>query len=61
MKVVSTVSVGTDHVDNAECKRRSVRVGHTPDVLTDAVAELTIGLTLATARKFLLSQALLKR
>ena len=46
------MSVGLDHVNLEECKRRGVKVGYTPDVLTDAVAEMTVGLTLATARRF---------
>ncbi|KAJ1537038.1 hypothetical protein HK096_004981 [Nowakowskiella sp. JEL0078] len=52
LKVVSTMSVGCDHIDVALCKSRSIRVGYTPDVLTDATADLTVGLLLATARKF---------
>lgn len=35
----------------AECKRRNIRVGYTPDVLTDATAELTLALLLATSRR----------
>lgn len=52
LKVISTISVGLNHIDLDECRRRAIRVGYTPDVLTDAVAELTIGLLLATARRF---------
>ncbi len=51
LKVVGTMSVGYDHVDMDACKKRGVPVGHTPDVLTDAVAELTMALLLATARR----------
>ncbi len=29
-----------------------MQVGHTPDVLSDSVAELTLGLVLAAARRF---------
>ncbi|XP_041371538.1 glyoxylate reductase/hydroxypyruvate reductase-like [Gigantopelta aegis] len=52
LKVIGTCSVGLDHVDLDECKRRGVAVGYTPGVLTDSVAENTIGLILATARKY---------
>ncbi|CAG5128250.1 unnamed protein product [Candidula unifasciata] len=52
LKVIGTMSVGLDHIDLAECRKRGVKVGYTPDVLTDAVAELTVALTLATARRF---------
>lgn len=53
LKVVSTLSVGYDHIDIQECQRRGVLVGNTPDVLTDTVAELTIALLLATSRRIL--------
>jgi len=52
LKVVGTNSVGLDHVDREACRKRNVQVGYTPDVLTEAVAEMTIGLLLATARRF---------
>lgn len=51
LKVVSTISVGHEHIDLSEAKRRGVRVGYTPDVLTDATAELTLALLLATGRR----------
>lgn len=47
------MSVGFDHIDVAECRRRNIRIGYTPDVLTDATAELTVGLLLATSRRLL--------
>lgn len=33
-----------EHIDIAECKKRGIRIGYTPDCLTDATAELTIGM-----------------
>lgn len=51
LKVVATISVGYEHIDIEECKRRNIRVGYTPDVLTDATAELTVALLLATNRR----------
>ncbi|XP_067686224.1 glyoxylate reductase/hydroxypyruvate reductase-like [Haliotis asinina] len=51
LKVVGTMSVGLDHVDLEECRRRGVAVGYTPNVLTSAVAEHAVGLVLAAARK----------
>lgn len=50
LQVVSTMSVGTDHIDTATIKSRSIKLGSTPDVLDDAVAELTLMLTLASMR-----------
>lgn len=52
LKVIGTMSVGLDHLDLVECARRDIKVGYTPDVLTDAVAEAAMALTLATARRY---------
>ncbi|HXF62915.1 MAG TPA: D-glycerate dehydrogenase [Caldilineaceae bacterium] len=51
LKVVSTMSVGYDHVDVAACRRRGVAVGNTPGVLTETTADLALALMLATARR----------
>ncbi|EDW25128.1 GL24519 [Drosophila persimilis] len=51
LKCVSTISVGYEHIDVEECRKRGIRVGFTPDVLTDATAELTLALLLATNRR----------
>jgi len=51
LKVVSTMAVGFDNIDIEEATRRGILVGHTPDVLSEAVADLTFALILATARK----------
>lgn len=51
LKVVSTMSVGYDHVDIEAIKKRKLPLGYTPDVLTDATADLTALLTLAAARR----------
>ncbi|TDF99488.1 2-hydroxyacid dehydrogenase [Paenibacillus piri] len=51
LKVVGTMAVGFDNIDIAEATRRGIPVGHTPDVLSEAVADLTFALMLATARK----------
>nr|XP_033773729.1 glyoxylate reductase/hydroxypyruvate reductase-like isoform X2 [Geotrypetes seraphini]XP_033773737.1 glyoxylate reductase/hydroxypyruvate reductase-like isoform X2 [Geotrypetes seraphini]XP_033773747.1 glyoxylate reductase/hydroxypyruvate reductase-like isoform X2 [Geotrypetes seraphini] len=51
LKVISTLSVGFDHLALEDIKRRGIRVGYTPDVLTDATAELSVALLLATSRR----------
>jgi len=51
LKIVSTISVGFDHIDINECKKRSVMVGNTPKVLTNATADIAIALMLTTARR----------
>jgi len=53
LKVIGTLSVGYDHIDLAECKRRGIRIGYTPGVLTEATAELGVALLLATSRRIL--------
>ena len=51
LKVVATMSVGYDHLDVAAIKARNIQIGYTPNVLTDATADLTVLLTLAAARR----------
>ncbi|CAK6972247.1 glyoxylate reductase/hydroxypyruvate reductase b [Scomber scombrus] len=53
LKVLSTMSVGFDHLNLEELKKRGIRVGYTPDVLTDSVAELTVALLLTTSRRLI--------
>lgn len=53
LKVIATMSVGYDHLDVAEIKKRGIKIGYTPNVLTDATAELTVALLLATSRRLL--------
>nr|XP_041567239.1 glyoxylate reductase/hydroxypyruvate reductase isoform X2 [Taeniopygia guttata] len=51
LKVISTLSVGFDHLALDEIKKRGIRVGYTPDVLTDATAELSVALLLSACRR----------
>ncbi len=51
VRIVASHSVGVDHVDLAACRTRGVLVTNTPDVLTDATADLAIALILAVARR----------
>lgn len=51
LRVVSSVSVGLDHVDVAQATRSGVAVGHTPGVLTETTADLAFALLLAAARR----------
>lgn len=51
LKVVSTMSVGFDHIDVQACRERGVAIGNTPGVLTETTADLTLALLLATARR----------
>ncbi|XP_057526047.1 glyoxylate/hydroxypyruvate/pyruvate reductase 2KGR-like [Amaranthus tricolor] len=51
LEIVATFSVGLDRVDLGKCKEKGIKVTNTPDVLTDDVADLAIGLMLAVLRK----------
>jgi glyoxylate reductase len=51
LRVISNYAVGYDNVDLDAATRRGIPVGHTPDVLTDATADLTLALMLAAARR----------
>ena len=51
VRVISTASVGFDHIDVAAAKKRGIVVTNTPDVLTDATADLGLLLLLAASRR----------
>ncbi|HEX5061738.1 MAG TPA: D-glycerate dehydrogenase [Kofleriaceae bacterium] len=51
LRVIANCAVGYDNVDIAAATRAGIAVTNTPDVLTDATAELTIALMLAAARR----------
>jgi glyoxylate reductase len=51
LRIVANVAVGVDNVDLEGCRARGVVVTNTPDVLTDATADLAFGLLLAAARR----------
>uniref|UniRef100_A0A915L8D5 Glyoxylate reductase/hydroxypyruvate reductase n=1 Tax=Romanomermis culicivorax TaxID=13658 RepID=A0A915L8D5_ROMCU len=53
LKVISTYSVGYEHIDVEACKHRNIFLGHTPNVLTEATAELAIGLLICTSRRII--------
>jgi glyoxylate reductase len=58
--LVASHSVGVDHVDLEACRRRGIRVTNTPDVLTDATADLAWALILAVARRIREGEALVR-
>ncbi|KAF9146778.1 hypothetical protein BG015_011497 [Linnemannia schmuckeri] len=51
LKVVSTMSVGYDHVTVSELEARKIALGITPGVLTEATADTTVLLVLSAARR----------
>jgi glyoxylate reductase len=58
LRVVADHAVGVDNIDLGACARRGVAVAHTPDVLTDATADLAFALVLAVARRVVEGDAL---
>lgn len=51
LRCVSTISVGTNHVDLAACRARGIVVTNTPDVLTETTADFGWALMMAAARR----------
>ena len=51
LEIIANVGVGVDAIDLDAAKRRSVIVTNTPEVLNDCVADLAMGLTVATLRR----------
>ena len=51
LRVISNYAVGYDNIDLHAAAGRGIVVGNTPDVLTEATADLTFALLLAAARK----------
>ena len=51
LRAISNYAVGTDNVDLEAATARGIPVGNTPDVLTDATADLAFALLLALARR----------
>ena len=61
LKVVANIAVGYDNIDVPAAKARNVVVTNTPDVLTEATAELTWALILAAARRVAEGDRLIRR
>lgn len=51
LKVVSTLSVGFNHIDIKAARVKNIAVTNTPGILTDTTADLTFALLMATARR----------
>ncbi|KAJ3561955.1 hypothetical protein NP233_g9877 [Leucocoprinus birnbaumii] len=50
LRVVSTMSVGYEHLDVQAIASRGIKIGYTPEVLTDAVADIAVMLALMASR-----------
>jgi glyoxylate reductase len=61
LHIVANYAVGLDNVDLDECDRRGIAVANTPDVLTEATAEMAIALVLALTRRVVEGDRFLRR
>ncbi len=57
VEIVAAYGVGYDAIDLALCRARGIRVTNTPDVLTDDVADLAVGMMLALGRGIVAADA----
>jgi lactate dehydrogenase-like 2-hydroxyacid dehydrogenase len=60
LEMIGLFSVGYDKVDIDHARTRGIRVSNTPDVLTDDVADLAVGLLYATIRNIAANDALVR-
>ena len=51
LEIIASFGVGYDHIDAAAAAKRGIIVTHTPDVLTEEVADTALGLLLCTVRE----------
>lgn len=52
LKAISNYAVGLNNIDLKRAAELNIKIGNTPDVLTEATAEVAMGLMIATARNF---------
>src|SRR3974390_2743776 len=53
LEIVASFGVGYDHVDAAYARDHKIMVTNTPDVLTEEVADIAMGLLISTLREFI--------
>ncbi|MEZ5514043.1 MAG: D-glycerate dehydrogenase [Steroidobacteraceae bacterium] len=61
VRIIATFSVGFEHIDLAAAAARDIVVTNTPDVLTDATADIAMLLLLGAARRAAEGEALMRR
>jgi lactate dehydrogenase-like 2-hydroxyacid dehydrogenase len=52
LEIIASFGVGYDHVDSSYAREHNIVVTNTPDVLTEEVADVAMGLLIATLREF---------
>jgi glyoxylate reductase len=60
LRAIANMAVGTDNIDLEAAGARGIPVGNTPDVLTDATADLAFALLLALARRIVPGAAMVR-
>jgi glyoxylate reductase len=60
LRAIANMAVGTDNIDLRAAAARGIAVGNTPDVLTDATADLAFALLLALARRIVPGAAMVR-
>jgi lactate dehydrogenase-like 2-hydroxyacid dehydrogenase len=53
LEIVASFGVGYDHIDAAYAREHNIMVTNTPDVLTEEVADIAMGLLICTLREFI--------
>lgn len=61
VKLLATFSVGYEHIDLAAARARGIQVSNTPDVLTDATADIALLCLLGAARRAWEAESLLRQ
>ncbi len=52
LKIITNYAVGTNNIDMKAAFELNIKIGNTPDVLTEATAEIAFGLMVCAARNF---------
>lgn len=60
LKIINNYAVGTNNIDHEACKKENIVVGNTPDVLTNASADLALTLLLGATRRLNYNTAIVK-
>jgi lactate dehydrogenase-like 2-hydroxyacid dehydrogenase len=61
VKILATFSVGYDHIDIEAARAKGLKVGNTPDVLTEAVADIALLCLLGAARRAVEAERMLRQ
>ena len=60
LKIVSCISSGTNNVDTKYCKENNIKVTNVPSALSETVADMVVGMILATCRNIVHSSNILR-